>query len=1775
MNMKKTLSLTVCILLAFSSVNITAMAQPEPIVVNISKGDTYTLPANIQWNEGSDVDTSNSGYQLFTGIDENGAPVTYRVNVGEYKALMQDDFESYTEAQYTAKIDRQVITGGTFYKAAYSANADNGASQQLVKDGENTVASFGKGLSGIPNFVWTPTDTAPGEDFSLSYNLKIASFDITEAGDGTHYFFTNSFGNTEGIHLRAKVENGAVTATELRCAGVRPANFSIADYITWHYKGTSNAVAYMDEYVNIRICGNKNTYSVKINGETVAKDIQWTNSNIYNGEGVGFIIWAKRNSSTAAITYADDMIYSKPIYPVGNVPDSINAAVEPGTTGSAVSSFNLKMSDGSFKSVPVSYTLKYEDTKKEGVIIVNGRAEGFNFDIPVTVSVENAPVKIESIENLSKKVSVGEAFTLPETVTASMSDGSSKEVAITWDGAANTENKGVYTFTGVVDGYSKTVIYTLTVEAKSYINIIAGIGDAYSLPDSYNGNDITWDTGTAVDTSLLGRQIFTGSLSNGDAVVCTVNIGEQNVLISEDMESYTVGGEKPDFETAGGAGGLSLTGGNDIVYEEGAEDNKVAQVSDSTSWGSFKLIAPERSKYDYIITGRWKQISSALKSGATLVAYNDPSLGRLEVCGMRVAIDAYNGKLNVINGIKNNISTGANPEAAQLKGRQFDDWTNKWINFSILVDKNKGTYSVFANGYDIRLNVPFNQTAVTDPSFKVIEIVGTNGEGSNGETVNNQTYFDDLKVTEYRYVTGDLPEILYDSVTSGISADRFQYIPLKMNDGTTQQFKVKYTIDPTQSGKQTVTGKIDGFSETIEVVVDVDSRIIESIKPESLENTHKVYVGSEYTLPATVIAVMSDTDENGSNEKEMSVIWNTAASTAKAGVFTYTGTVSGYEGEVLYTLTVSEDRPVSAETIEKTVTLNESYKFPETAAVTMESGITKYMKVNWGDNIAKTDVVGEKTYTGYIVGYPEITGGDGIIVTLKLIVEASSIAAAGYREGKSSFDIILKDISELPKKVGCVYENGKHGFEPVKWDTSSIGEGTGPFRITGVLSSKDLSAGFDGVINANVSFYNVPAPALEDGLDTFKWPFGDDMFPVGVSLKYKQYPVNNSRLFMCIQDPDNPENKILKYENNPKYDSNETKVYSGLAMNQHKGGFLVAESDIKLPGSFNYTRFRLLTGMSREFFVMDLYGNRSMKIRNIDIVENAFPLDEWFKLTIAADTTSSKAEDRYCDIYINGIHLCRAPWYQDPSETNGVGEGVKSFDFRNDTDDNYLMYLDNVKLYFLNDLMEDAYAHIESIDPVIKTDKIDLKESIGNTAISWSSSDEGIIAPDGTVTRPAYNSSNQDVTLTAALSQQAGIFKAGDTVTKSVQVMKVGISDAELVNEAKKSLNSIPGETSTDITLPADFGGAKIAWTTSDEKLIDVYGRVYPVESDTTVTLTAIITAGNVSDTKTIAIKVLHTETLTDLQRVRKVMKSINLPATVSQDISLPSSMDGVIITWVSKSLSVIASDGSLNKNRPSSAQAVLTAVFMYGNDISETKDYSLTVTKSSTEGAYGGGGGGGSKSDYIQKTPAKEVPVISEEKFSDLAGYEWAKTAVEALSDMGIINGIGNKSFAPSNNIKREEFAAMIVRLAKIEQSGIHNPFSDVNESDWFTAELSAAFKNGIINGMGDGTFGAGKNITRQDMAVILFNLAKRYGIDTKDAPKSEFRDYSNISEYATEAIDFLAGKGIINGTDGNMLPRRMATRAEAAKMIYEFIKVLDIENMQLLTENTAKQAQ
>ena len=100
----------------------------------------------------------------------------------------------------------------------------------------------------------------------------------------------------------------------------------------------------------------------------------------------------------------------------------------------------------------------------------------------------------------------------------------------------------------------------------------------------------------------------------------------------------------------------------------------------------------------------------------------------------------------------------------------------------------------------------------------------------------------------------------------------------------------------------------------------------------------------------------------------------------------------------------------------------------------------------------------------------------------------------------------------------------------------------------------------------------------------------------------------------------------------------------------------------------------------------------------------------------------------------------------------------------------------------------------------------------------------------------------------------------------------------------------------------------------------------------------------------------------------------------------------------------------------------------------------------------------------------------------------------------------------------------------------------------DWYTPYIAAAVQNGIITGRPDGTFGIGDDITRQDIAVIIYR--------SQNSPATEahqFPDSGSIADYAADAVSYLFNSGIASGDDkGNFNPGNPATRAEAAKMLY-----------------------
>ena len=227
---------------------------------------------------------------------------------------------------------------------------------------------------------------------------------------------------------------------------------------------------------------------------------------------------------------------------------------------------------------------------------------------------------------------------------------------------------------------------------------------------------------------------------------------------------------------------------------------------------------------------------------------------------------------------------------------------------------------------------------------------------------------------------------------------------------------------------------------------------------------------------------------------------------------------------------------------------------------------------------------------------------------------------------------------------------------------------------------------------------------------------------------------------------------------------------------------------------------------------------------------------------------------------------------------------------------------------------------------------------------------------------------------------------------------------------------------------------------------------------------------------------------------------------------------------------------------------------------------YKKSTSKNS--GGGGGGGGGGSSTSAIvtnssipQELPEiqigdlSETETVSEQefKFSDLDESHWAYNPVTELAKKGIVNGYDGK-FNPNANVTREEFVKMLVTAVGIETESA-NVFEDVADDAWYAPYVSAAKNSGIVNGISETHFGTGLYITRQDIAVMLYNTLKDITFEEseKEVP---FADEEEISDYAKEPVRVLTLINMIEGRDENRFaPTENATRAEAAALIYRLI--------------------
>jgi hypothetical protein len=181
---------------------------------------------------------------------------------------------------------------------------------------------------------------------------------------------------------------------------------------------------------------------------------------------------------------------------------------------------------------------------------------------------------------------------------------------------------------------------------------------------------------------------------------------------------------------------------------------------------------------------------------------------------------------------------------------------------------------------------------------------------------------------------------------------------------------------------------------------------------------------------------------------------------------------------------------------------------------------------------------------------------------------------------------------------------------------------------------------------------------------------------------------------------------------------------------------------------------------------------------------------------------------------------------------------------------------------------------------------------------------------------------------------------------------------------------------------------------------------------------------------------------------------------------------------------------------------------------------------------------------------------------FKDTASH-WAREYIGRLAARGVVNGMGNNYYQPDTSLTRAQFLTMLSKtIYGLDPSQTASAgFTDVPATEWYYNYVNWGFAGGIVNGMDETTFAPNDNITREQMAIMLSNFARNTELVLPETSAgTAFTDSALISPWATEAVTQIVSSGIMGGyPEGNYKPQGKATRAEAATVIYKLIQTRD----------------
>lgn len=154
-------------------------------------------------------------------------------------------------------------------------------------------------------------------------------------------------------------------------------------------------------------------------------------------------------------------------------------------------------------------------------------------------------------------------------------------------------------------------------------------------------------------------------------------------------------------------------------------------------------------------------------------------------------------------------------------------------------------------------------------------------------------------------------------------------------------------------------------------------------------------------------------------------------------------------------------------------------------------------------------------------------------------------------------------------------------------------------------------------------------------------------------------------------------------------------------------------------------------------------------------------------------------------------------------------------------------------------------------------------------------------------------------------------------------------------------------------------------------------------------------------------------------------------------------------------------------------------------------------------------------------------------------------------------MNGMSTDTFAPDEGLTRGMLVTVLYRAAGSPVMDEANPFVDVADDAWYHNAVVWARSIGLVNGITETEFAPENLLTREQLVTIFYRYAMFLGYDVsigEDTNILSYEDFADIAEYAIPAMQWACGMNLIDGAEGNILPKDNATRALVAMVLYGF---------------------